>query len=387
MPVGLYGLDDPGYLVQMYGAFRSSSAPDCTAIPELPISTDGEPFPGFVPGMPTWVEASRLASGEPIPLATAGSLFHHNLEYMAGELYPPDGQTIVTFIGEDGQFWAFDATYAELGGVPPYPAGFFVTLTYNRACSSASQDGGQAEVPAGEYAVRSTTTLPAGTGGGTNVRDIGVITVIAGTPPERLLDIDPAVAEATSTLEPWSPEPYVPSDAADLPQLGEDGYLSPVNAVAHVAGRVGCAFTSSVEAPAPDTDSGFPSPVRSWLGWELLYSSDRTLLYSADEPDYAAVSAAYLNRYSDEKTHVLSLINSDGGFWGYGVHVYENNGSAAGAPGIYVWYSFDESCGGGNRSYGGPLPAGIYEARLLSMSKGAAGDSDVVYLGPVEVMP
>ena len=191
----------------------------------------------------------------------------------------------------------------------------------------------------------------------------------------------------TPTVARWSPEPYVATPSSELPKLGDEGYLSAVTAVANIGGRLDCTDTSEVEVLAPDAPPEYPSPVRSWIGSQHLYDSAPVLIYSADEPGYAAVAADYVKTYPEDQIHWLILINSAGGYWGYKLSVFENNGSVAGDPGIYAWYTYQGGCGGGNRTYGGPLPEGFYDARLLSVSNTIGGDSRVLDLGTVEVGP
>ena len=150
------------YLTQMYGAYRTSETIPCDIIPIAPMATQGYPYPGSIPALPTWIEADRLYGlpdlfppNYPIPLYSSADSENYGLAYTSiPKLYPNDAEVVVALIADDGSWWGFDARYDVVDVMPFDPPGMFVTLTPNPECHGGPRSVDGARIPAGHYQAR-----------------------------------------------------------------------------------------------------------------------------------------------------------------------------------------------------------------------------------------
>jgi len=186
----------PDYLVSMQGKYEAQGTLSCAQIPTVPISTDGSPFPGFMAGLPRWIEINRiyglpneLPAAYPIPLYLGDGSGRYNQSLLSlPKLYPAEARVVVALIAADGSWWGFEAEYGVREAMPFDRPGMYVTLTPDPACNGGTRSANGETIPPGVYVARQMTSPLTGLGE-TTVRDLGTVEVVRGLPSIPQLNV------------------------------------------------------------------------------------------------------------------------------------------------------------------------------------------------------
>ncbi|MCB2413122.1 hypothetical protein LGT39_09735 [Demequina sp. TTPB684] len=223
----------------------------------------------------------------------------------------------------------------------------------------------------------------------------------AGTPTTSQPEPSSGEADSTATVSP-SPAPSPASDqgrpelpdasslpaVADLPSVGEDGYLAATDALWTLEGPLACEAVAAADYPgaqaeAPFLGSSVPIPAvletGRLYGWgdDVLVGGYPIPIAPLTAEQEAAGDAAGVEQYG--RNAILVITSADGLSWGYSLEWSIIQDPVHDQPGTFVALADTYSCNGD-----GVPPEGVYHTRLAYLT--VDGTNDVMELAPVRVV-
>lgn len=180
---------DDGYLATLLGVYEQSGRMLCDDVPNVPVSTNGYPFPDYVRMMPTRLGLDRMYDSDPgitwQPLYAQQSLGYYDAVQTAREFRSLDAEEIILLVDPNGWWWGFHVDYPVLDLNPDDP-GVVVRVAYSGdGCNGGGGRPYGGPMPSGRFAARTMTYYPGEDL--TVVRDLGVIEVMESLPLEPLV--------------------------------------------------------------------------------------------------------------------------------------------------------------------------------------------------------
>jgi len=205
--------------------------------------------------------------------------------------------------------------------------------------------------------------------------------------PRFLADPTQATPIASASATPRTPE-YVATPFHDLPEPGTPEYFAQPVGYYVGTGPVVCSAVPTLPMLPTSPPFRYVHMVPTWIYvGRLTYGFEDVTwipLYAPQDDWYDVAVEAI----GDPDVHeTLILVDANGGWWGYDLMVAHRDDSQLGGTGVYAHlYPADGDCGGGDRTFGGPIPSGLYEAREVLYRR--SDDSTLVRdLGTIEITP